>query len=109
LFTYTSVEVVELQQAERAYFEHTLLPYSTNRRTSRGYAITMPRYLDYTLGRRPAFAQYFVAQHRIQSTDFLWFGEKTDERYWIDPDSPQIKDAQLGLMFHSFVENENET
>jgi len=109
LFTYTRVEVVELQQAERAYFEHTLLPYSTNRHTSRGYAITMPRYLDYARKRHPDFAQYFVVQNRVQSADFLWFGEKEDEHYWVDPDSPPIKGAQLGLMFHKFVGGENAT
>ncbi len=109
LFTYSNVEVVELQQTKRAYFEHTLLPYDASRHISRGYAITMPRYLDYEDRRQPTFDQYFVVNHRIQSEEFLWFGEKTYEQYWTDPNSPKINDSHLGLMFHSFIEGEHAT
>lgn len=107
LFTYTSVEVVELVQADHAYFEHTLLPYSANRHTSRGYAVLMPRYVDNWNGRRPHFDRYFIVQERIHSRDFLWFGQKPEERYWIDPASPEIKGDQLGLQFLSFVGEED--
>lgn len=107
LFTYTSVEVIELEQAEQAYFEHTLLPYSTNRHTSRGYAVLMPRYVDYSAGRRPFFARYFILQERIHSSQFLWFGTKPQERYWVDPTSPEKKGNKLGLQFLSFVGEED--
>ena len=110
LFTYTSVSTVELGQASHAYFEHTLLPYSTTQYTSRGYAISMPRYLDYNNKRRPTFSRYFIIHDRLDSRkDFLWFGEKPDEKYWIDPQSPEIADARLGLSFLNFVGEENET
>jgi len=110
LFTYTSVSAVELEQSPHAYFEHTLLPYSTTQYTSRGYAIQMPRYLDYNNKRRPTFARYFVVHDRLISRDdFLWFGKKPEERYWIDPQSPDIKGAHLGLAFLSFVGKEDET
>jgi len=110
LFTYTSVSVVEVQQASYAYFEHTLLPYTAAQYTSRGYAIQMPRYLDYANKRRPAFSRYFVIPDRLDSReDFLWFGDKPQEVYWVDPDSPPINGAQLGLSFLSFVGEEDET
>lgn len=110
LFTYTSVSTIELAQASQAYFEHTLLPYSTNQYTSRGYATMMPRYLDYHNKRRPTFARYFVVHDRLDSRkDFLWFGEKPNEKYWIDPHSAEIHEVHLGLSFLSFVGEENET
>lgn len=108
LFTYTSVEIVELEQAQHAYFEHTLLPYSSNRHTSRGYAVLMPRYVDYFAKRRPSFARYFVVQERVHSHQFLWFGSKPHEQYWVDPTTPEIKGDQLGLQFLSFVGEEDE-
>lgn len=109
LFTYTQIRTVELVESERAYFEHTLLPYSTAGYTNRGYALQMPRYLDYRRGRRPTFARYFVVQDRVLSDDFLWFGEHPEQRYWIDPESRVVHEAQRGLRFLSFVGDENET
>lgn len=103
LFTYTSVETITLERAEQAYFEHTLLPYGANRHTSRGYAVLMPRYVDNWDGRRPYFARYFIVQDRIHNHQFLWFGNKPKEAYWIDPTAPEIKGNKLGLQFLSFV------
>lgn len=110
LFTYTSIKVIELEQASNAYFEHTLLPYSTTQYTSRGYAIQMPRYLDYNNKRRPTFARYFIVHDRLDSRkDFLWFGEKPNEQYWIDPQSSEYNGLHLGLAFLSFIGQKNET
>ncbi len=104
LFTYSRIEVIELQQANHAYFEHTLLPYSATRYTSRGFAILLPRYLDYEKMRRPTFARYFIVQERLDSRkDFLWFGDKPDQSYWIDPYTPEHNGAHRGLSFLSFV------
>ena len=104
LFTYSQISVIELQQASEAYFEHTLLPYSATRYTNRGFAVLMPRYVDYVNYRRPDFANYFVVQERIRSkSDFLWFGEHPQEIYWIDPSSPEDKGAYLGLSFLDFT------
>jgi CRISPR-associated protein Cas5t len=110
LFTYTEVSVLELELAERAYFEHTLLPYSTHRYTDRGYAVLMPRYLDYQNKRQPSFGRYFVVQDRIDSKEnFIWFGDRPAENYWVDPTSPEIKGAYRGLAFLSFVGDQDET
>jgi CRISPR-associated protein Cas5t len=104
LFTYSDVSVIELQQANQAYFEHTLLPYSATRYTNRGFALLMPRYVDYANRRRPDFGNYFVVQERIHSQgDFLWFGEQPQETYWIDPASPEDQGAHRGLSFLDFT------
>ena len=104
LFTYSQISVINLQQASEAYFEHTLLPYSATRYTNRGFAVLMPRYVDYINHRRPDFANYFVVQERIRSkSDFLWFGEHPQEIYWIDPFSPEDQGACLGLSFLDFT------
>lgn len=103
LFTYTSVETLELQRATAVYFEHTLLPYSVTLRTMRGIAIMMPRFLDYTRRRYPTFARYYVLQERVYSDEFLRFGEGDSPSFWVDPTTPTSKRAQLGLSFHTFV------
>jgi len=104
LFTYTSLTIVELQSASEAYFEHTLLPYSTNRYTNRGYAVLMPRWIDYRQKRKPTFERYFIVHERVQyPQDFLWFGEVQPADVWVDPTSPAVNGRHLGLIFHSFV------
>lgn len=109
LFTYTSVEIVALEQATEAYFEGTLLPYSASRHTGRGYAILMPRYLENRRQRFPHFARYFVVEERISSQEFLWFGQKpVGARYWVDPDSSEIKGERRGIAWLSFVGDEDE-
>ena len=110
LFTYTDIRVIELEQAAEAYFEHTLLPYSANRYTSRGYAVLMPRYLDYNENRQPTFERYFIIRDRIDSRrDFLWFGERQEVAYWTDTTSPESDGVHLGLSFLSFVGDQDET
>jgi CRISPR-associated protein Cas5t len=103
LFTYTAVEKVELQQAEDAYFEHTLLPYSMAPQVGQGVTELLPRYLNYERKRTPTFARYLLLEQRVQSSDFWSFDEQEPHTFWIDPTSPQIDGAHLGLMFHTFV------
>lgn len=105
LFTYGRVEVVELQPADEAYFEHTLLPYDVNRHTGRGLAVLMPRYVDGANRRQPTFERYLVVQERVASTDFLYFGERPPGRFWVDPDSPEHNGLRLGLSFLSFIDD----
>ena len=106
LFTYTSVEVVELHEAGEAYFEHTLLPYDVNRHTGRGFAVLMPRYVDGANHRQPAFERYVIVQERVLSTEFLYFNERPPGPFWIDPDSPEHDGLRRGLSFLGFVDAE---
>lgn len=104
LFTYTSISIVELERAERAYFEHTLAPYKMALQARRGYVVLMPRFLDYAHGRAPTFARYVVLKQRVHSDDFWRFANlATETGYWIDPTSPEDQGAHLGLLFHKFV------
>lgn len=108
LFSYTDVRVIDLVQAPVAYFEHTLLPYEMAVRTRSGVVGLLPRYLDPKRNRAPAFGQYVLLQRRVHSSELWNFGGSA-ESYWVDPDSPEYNGAQLGLMFHRFVEDADAT
>jgi CRISPR-associated protein Cas5t len=101
LFTYTSLEVIEVQQAEQAYFEHTLLPYEIAAEVGQGITELLPRYLDYERKRTPTFARYLVLKNRVHSNAFWSMDEQ--RTYWIDPTTRQIEGTHLGLMFHTFT------
>lgn len=104
LFTYVSVSVVELTQAQNAYFEHTLIPYKMVFQTGRGYAVLMPRFLDYVHGRSATFARYVVLKQRVRTSEFLHFaGVPVESEFWVDPTSPEDDGDHLGLAFHTFV------
>jgi len=103
LFTYIYVGVVELEQADRAYFEHTLAPHAMALRTLRGVTVLMPRYLDYTRNRVPFFGRYVVVRERVFSNEFYQFGNQPNGPYWVDPTSPEVKGTHLGLSFLSFT------
>jgi CRISPR-associated protein Cas5t len=109
LFTYSQVNVVELEQREQAYFEHTLLPHRLAVQVRQGVTVLMPRFLDYTRQRAPAFSRYLVVKERVQSTGFFRYGEQSDDRYWVDPTSPVFKESQLGLYFHSFTGDDGDS
>ncbi len=104
LCTYTDVRVIELVEREAAYFEHTLIPFDHPSKTPQGVIVTMPRFVDYRNNRRPTFARYIVLRQRVASDDPGWlhFGEPP-ATYWVDPESPDFKGRQLGLIFQTFV------
>lgn len=108
LFTYTHVGVVELEQADRAYFEHTLAPHEVALRTMRGITVLMPRYLDYARNRAPTFSRYAVIGKRVMSDEFIQFSDRSNGPYWGDPTTPEVKGAHLGLAFLSFTEDDND-
>jgi CRISPR-associated protein Cas5t len=103
LFTYTHISVVELEQADRAYFEHTLAPHEMALRTMRGVTVLMPRHLDYARNRAPVFSRYVVIRERVLSDEFYEFSDRPKGPYWVDPITPQVKGAHLGLAFLSFT------
>jgi CRISPR-associated protein Cas5t len=109
LFTYTRVEVVELEQAERAYFEQTILPHPMAVQIMQGVTVLLPRYLDFSNKRAPTFSRYLVVKERVLTDNFYSYGGQMDSGYWIDPTSPSFKEAHLGLYFHSFTGGDGET
>ncbi len=108
LFVYTSIQTIELQQVERAYFEYTLLPYDMAVEVGSGITELLPRYLDYERKRTPTFARYLLLEHRVYSDDFWKFEKEATNTYWVDPTSPLEKEAHLGLNFHTFVGEDHE-
>jgi CRISPR-associated protein Cas5t len=108
LFTYTHVGVVELEQADRAYFEHTLAPHEMALRTMRGITVLMPRYLDYARNRAPTFSRYVVIGKQVMSDEFIQFGDRSNGPYWVDPTTPEAKGAHLGLAFLSFTGDDSD-
>jgi CRISPR-associated protein Cas5t len=108
LAAYTRIEIVELQQAEQVYFEHTLLPYSMAAQAPAGVVTLMPRWIDYRRRRRPGFARYLMLTERITTKHMLRFGQQTPV-YWSDPTAPMVDGLPLGLWFHTFVGADNET
>lgn len=105
LFNYTSISVIEVEEAEQAYFEHTLVPHEMALQFGRGITVTMPRFLDYNANRRPTFAQYFMVQDRIvlPNEKVPRFQQVNYGPYWVDRTAPMYKDIPLGLAFLSFV------
>lgn len=104
LCSYTQVEIIDLQEADTAYFEHTLLPYSMATQTRMGVVVSMPRYLDTSRNRAPTFDRYLVLQQRVWSHELLRFGG-VPQQYTVDPQSPIYNGMQRGLIFHRFVED----
>jgi len=103
LFTYTQVQVVELQQRERAYFEHTLVPYKMGFQLGRGITVLMPRFLDYEHNRSPFFSSYVIINERISTDDFSVSNKQSYSPYWIDTNTQEVKGAYMGLVFLSFT------
>jgi CRISPR-associated protein Cas5t len=104
LFSYTSIQVIELEQAPHAYFEHTLLPYTMAPQVGGGIVELMPRYIDYERRRADTNGQYLLLEQRVHSEDFWTFGAEPTS-YWVDPTSKrdEKRGTLLGLYFHTFV------
>lgn len=105
LFTYTSVEVIELVRCERVYFGHTLVPHRMALQIGRGITVLMPRFLDYESNRQPTFERYFVVQDQVTVPN-VQFEHLNYGPFWADPTAPEFRGLPLGLTFLSFVGNE---
>jgi len=104
LFTFSQVSALELQQADHAYLESTLLPYELGLRASRGVAVLMPRFMDYARNRAPVFERYIMLPSRVHGSELLRFNGAPQQQYWLDPQSPEAKGDKLALVFQSFVD-----
>lgn len=105
LMTYLSVEMIELERAERAYFEYTILPDEMAPKIGKGSIVqSLPRYIDQR--RHPTMDTYALLQHRAiwpptaaatvadgydddeeDGSGFIYEDDKEID-VWIDPDSP---------------------
>ena len=64
LMTYESVEIVTLQRADQAYFEHTLIPATQAFYFRRSVAVTMARFIQ-PESRQPEWGQYAILKDRL--------------------------------------------
>lgn len=104
LFTYRSVEVVELQPADQVVLEHTLLPYAYAAYTAAGQAVLMPRWLDYSNRRYPTFERYVVLHRRVRTREFTrYVGQPTLEPWWADPTEPLVEGDPYGVVWLSWA------
>jgi len=103
LCAYTDVRVIDLEQREAAYLEHTLIPFDYPLRSPQGVVLQMPRFLDYARSRAPTFARYSMLKQRVTSRQMLKFGGHAPDMFWVDPQSPGSDGLNLGLIFLSFV------
>lgn len=103
LFTYTNIEVIELEQREEAYLEHTIAAMDMAARTPKGVVTLMPRFVNYYQRRFPTFERYVVLKRRVKTSELL---RSPTERltFWIDPTSPAVDGLHLGLPFLTWVD-----
>ena len=96
------VEVVTLERADRAYFEHTLLPSEYAPRFQRTIAATMARYIDQR--RRATWGQYAILKDRVLYPNEDDVFQATYESVWIDPTAPMAQGRARGVVLHRFIE-----
>jgi CRISPR-associated protein Cas5t len=108
LATYTSIKVVDLVPGEQVYFEHTILPYKMAAQTAVGIVTLMPRWIDYQHNRQPHFARYLILQRQIKNGDMVHF-DSEPHSYLTDPTTTRVNGMTLGLVFHTFIGENDET
>jgi CRISPR-associated protein Cas5t len=113
LAAYVRITEVELERAQRGYFENTLLPFHFRKLTAEGLSVLMPKFVDAPPMRRAEFDKYVVLNDWIYCGPRQEFdlgrrhmmeidGEAVD--LWIDPESPERRGAKRALAFHSVAE-----
>ncbi len=102
LATYTRVSVLDLDERDEVYYEHTLLPFSWRTRTGRGVTLTMPRFVDYQRNREPQFERYIALQEREFTSRWLRFADQP-LKHWVDPETPELNGCRRGIVLHRFV------
>jgi len=108
LATYARVDLVRLEPAADAYYEHTLLPWSLRTTVARARAETLPRWIDYRSGRRVYFDRFLIVKERVltNSPDHWLRMPGGPGRHWVDPDSPGWNGSKRGVWLHALQESE---
>ncbi len=85
LMAYESVEIVTLQAADQAYFEHTLIPQEEAIRFRKSTAVTMARYIQ-PQSRQPEWDHYAILKDRLLYPPDNEPLEGSYPRVWVDSD-----------------------
>ncbi len=105
LMTYVDVQEIELNVADAAFYENTLLPLPEAALIGgRTFAVTMPRFIDEN--RHPSWDQYAVLLDRVEypNTNALDF-EGNHRSIVVDPQADAkhpTKSLQRGIIWHSW-------
>ena len=107
LMTYSQIEVIELQPAERAFFDGTLLSLADAPHIGgRFYAVTMPRYIDPQ--RQADWGQYAVLPHsdkpRVYPPEDGFAVGSPSFDILVDPTEshPYIEGLARGVVWHTW-------
>jgi len=110
LCSYRLIELVELERSTDAYFEDALLPWEYRMRTTAGFMVRMPRFIDPTDRRRVIWGDYLVLTGRA----LLEEGPPGPTRVavqkgkleWVDPTTPPVRGRRRAVVWHSFVQEQ---
>jgi CRISPR-associated protein Cas5t len=110
LASYVRVSEIELEIADRGYYENTILPGEMRRRIGRGTTVLMPRYVAPPPMRQASFDKYVVLKERIFDGPGADLGSRQAIRIdgesiklFVDPETPEWHGGHRALVFHSFV------
>ncbi len=108
-----SVAEVDLEAADGAYYDDTLLPFSWRSKTHFGITVLMSRFIGPPPDREPSFAQYITLSREriyggnaeVASSDRRYMVRKLDAEEWlVDPESALDKGVHCGVVLHRFVD-----
>lgn len=113
LACYTRVEEITLVQADRGYFEATILPFEFRKRTPCGVTVLMPRYIGPPPSREAVFDRFILLKEtvfhlppgegdRFGSRQMIHLDAEPLE-LWVDPESPEKTGMHRVVWFHNFV------
>lgn len=110
LCSYKSVEIVELERSTDAYFEDALLPWEYRLRTTAGFMVRMPKFIDPSDRRQVVWGDYLVLRGRA----LLEEGEpgptrvslSNGEAEWVDPTTTPVDRRRRAVVWHSFTQEE---
>lgn len=113
LMAYRSVELIDLEEAEAAYFEGTLLPWSYRPHTLDGIGVIMPRFIDPENRRQVTWSPFVMLEGPVRTGTIaeaprrrILTPSRPDERWWIDPTAPTFQSLPRGIIWQRFVGDE---
>ncbi|WP_028987755.1 type I-B CRISPR-associated protein Cas5b [Thermicanus aegyptius] len=112
LITLLSAKILKLQESDKVYFEHTLLPWEWRPLTRMGITVMMPQFIDTANERQVTFARFIILQQRLYSLQneerslsnkhvMMQIGHQ-HRKFWFDPEMDEEKGYGRGVIFHEF-------